>query len=219
MCFNPTVSLIAFTLSIVSFVVLIRLKLYPASVIVFYTSLMQLLEYFAHNSILEKNTTMNVVTSKLIFFFVFIQPLLFYLSSLITKGKYVVPNSERFFFLIPLYIVFCASFYVYLDKRSLFKSTYLDDSCQSVCRMSWDFFGNNLWYSSIALLLYILICLVFYKNSVLHFYAITMFVIALLYTIYFTRDMKQIWAVFGSIWCFLAVTYGPMVIYRHFNPS
>jgi hypothetical protein len=162
---------------------------------------------------------MNVVTSKLIFFFVFIQPLLFYVSSLITKGKYMVPNSERFLFLLPLYIVFCVSFYVYLDKRSLFTSRYLDDSCQSVCRMSWDFFGHNLWYSSIALLLYILICFVFLKNSVLHFYAITMFVIALLYSIYFTRDMKQIWAVFGSIWCFLSVTYGPMVIYRHFNPS
>ena len=97
MCFNPTASLIAFSIGFVSWIILLYLKLYNSSIIVLYLSIMQLLEYYAHISIINKDNDTNVITSKLIFIFALIQPILYYTSTLLTKGKYYFNNANTYF--------------------------------------------------------------------------------------------------------------------------
>lgn len=218
MCFNPTASLIAFAIGFVSWVVLLSMKMYSDALIAMYLFAMQLLEYFAHKSVINRDKVMNVITAKLIYLFIFVQPLLFYAASTMLKQKYWVKDANRFLFLIPVYIIFCGFFYRYLNQRNLFQTTYLDDSCKNICRMSWDFFAYNKGLTTIALLLYLLICTAFFKKTLIPLYAIVLFVVSLIYTIFLSRDLKTAFSIFGSIWCFLAITYGPATIYKTLYP-
>ena len=217
MCFNPEASLIAFSIGFISWIILLYLKIYNAAIIVMYLYIMQLLEYFAHTSIIQKREGMNSISSKLIFIFVFLQPILFYVSTLLTDKKYFFKSSNNYLFLLPLYTLYSIYFYIYLDNKRLFKTTYLDDSCKSICRMSWDFFGYNKTFTLIGLLFYLSICIVFWKQGAVHYYAQLLFLISVLYTLFLSRKVKQILSMFGSIWCFLAVTYGPFVIISHYK--
>jgi len=217
MCFNPTASLIAFSIGLVSFIILLYLKIYNASIIVFDLFVIQLLEYFAHTSIINKDQVMNNISSKLIFIFVLIQPILYYLTSLITNKQYIIKNANDYLFILPIYIIICVLFYFYLNSKNLFKTTYLNDSCKSICRLSWDFFGYNKLISIIILLLYIAIFIAFWKNISLNYYSHILIVIAFIYTVFLTRDLKSIFSIFGSIWCFLSVTYGPLVIMNYYK--
>jgi hypothetical protein len=95
MCFNPTASLIAFFIGLISFIILLYLNIYNAAIMVFDLFIIQLLEYFAHISIINKNKNMNEISSKLIYIFVFSQPLLFYFSSFITNKPFFYKNANK----------------------------------------------------------------------------------------------------------------------------
>ena len=217
MCFNPTASLIAFSIGFVSWIILLYLKLYNSSIIVLYLSIMQILEYYAHISIINKDNDTNIITSKLIFIFALIQPILYYTSTLLTKGKYYFNNANKYLFLIPCYFLFLVIFYFYLNSKNVFKTTYLNDTCDTICRLSWDFFGYNKIFTIIAFIFYIFICLIFWKKYALVYYAHVLILISVIYTLFLSRDIKVLVSIFGSIWCFLAVTYGPLVILDHFG--
>jgi hypothetical protein len=215
MCFNPTASLIAFSIGFISFIILLYLKIYTAAIIVFDLFIIQLLEYYAHTSIINKDKSMNEISSKLIYIFVFSQPLIFYLSSLISKVNFVYKNANNYLFLLPIYIILLIIFYFYLNSKKLFKTTYLNDSCKSICRLSWDFFSYNIIFSTIIGILYFAIMVIFWKKSTLKYYGEILILIAFVYTVFLTRQLKSIFSIFGSIWCFLSVTYGPLVIMKH----
>lgn len=216
MCFNPEASLFAFSIGFVSWIILLYLKIYNAAIIVMYLYIMQLLEYFAHTSIITKNEFMNIITSKLIYIFVVLQPLLYYVSTFFTKTKYLFKWANNYLFLLPIYIVYSIFFYIYLNNKNLFKTTYLNDSCKSICRMSWDFLGYNKILSIIGFILYLCICIIFWKPGTLHYYAEILFIVSMIYTVFLSRDLKKIFSIFGSIWCFLAVTYGPFIIIKNY---
>lgn len=217
MCFNPTASLIAFSIGITSFIILLYLKIFNCAFIVIYLSFIQLLEYFAHKSLINKNKIMNIITSKLIFFVVLFQPIIYYISSLFTKKNYVFKNANNYLFLIPVYCICIVFFYIYLNNKNLFKTTYLNNSCENICRLSWDFFGYNKIFSTIIFILYFAICIIFWKKITMPYFAQILITIAIIYTFFLTRELKTVFSIFGSIWCFLAVTYGPFVIINHFR--
>lgn len=217
MCFNPTASLIACSIGIISFIILLYLKIYNCAFIVIYLSLIQLLEYFAHNSIINKNTLMNISISKIIFFVVLFQPIIYYISSLFTKINYTFKNANNYLFLIPLYCICVICFYIYLNNKKLFKTTYLNNSCENICRLSWDFFGYNKIFTIIIFILYFAICIIFWKKITVNYYAYLLISISIIYTFFLTRELKSAFSIFGSIWCFLAVTYGPFVIINHYR--
>ena len=215
MCFNPTASLFAFSIGIISWIILLFLQINNAALIVIYLSLIQLVEYFAHISLINKDTNMNIITSKLIFFITLFQPLVYYIASLLTNTKYSFKYANDYLFLIPIYIVAIIFFYIYLNNNKLFKITYLNNSCQNICRLSWDFFGYNKLFTIFVFILYFAICIIFWKKMTLDFYAQILIIISIIYTLFLSRKLKSIFSIFGSIWCFLAVSYGPFVIIRY----
>jgi len=218
MCFNPTASLIAFSIGFISLCVLVVLKIYSVSIIVLYLTIIQLLEYFAHKSIIHKDAILNIAISKLIFIFVFLQPIMFYVSSLFFKGKYLIKNANNYLCLIPIYIIFSVYFYYYLNKNHSFSTTYLR-TCNkhsfSVCRLSWNFFSINKLLSLLFLAFYFFICLIWYKNHKFLWFPYIMLFLSVVYTFIFSNDVKSFFSIFGSIWCFLSITYGPLVILNH----
>ena len=217
MCFNPETSLISFSIGFVSWIILLYLKLYTAAIIVIDLFIIQLLEYFAHKSIIDKNEYMNTLSSKLIFIFVLIQPLVYYLSSFFANTRYIIKSATKYLFLIPIYTILCIIFYYYLNNKNVFKTTYLNDSCKSICRLSWDYFGYNKIFSFIIFILYFTICILFLKPPTLHYFAEILILIAIIYTLILSREIKTVFSIFGSIWCFLSVTYGPLVILKHYK--
>jgi hypothetical protein len=217
MCFNPETSLISFSIGFVSWIILLYLKLYNTAIIVIDLFIIQLLEYFAHKSITDKNEFMNILSSKLIFIFVLIQPLVYYISSFFANTRYIIKSAPNYLFLIPIYIIICTIFYFYLNSKNLFKTTYLNDSCKSICRLSWDYFGYNKIFTFIIFILYFIICGLFLKPPTLHYYAEILILIAIIYTLFLSREIKTMFSIFGSIWCFLSVTYGPLVIMKYYK--
>ena len=217
MCFNPTASLIAFSIGFISFIIMFYLKMYNISIVLFDLFIIQLLEYYAHTSIINKDTNTNIIVSKLIYVFVIIQPLIYYISSLITKGPFIFKNANNYLWLLPIYIIICIIYYHYLNSKNLFKTTYLSDTCKSICRLSWDFFGYNKLFSVIILILYLLICIIFWKNVSFKYYGQILIIIAFIYTVFLTKNLKAIFSIFGSIWCFLSVTYGPLVLMKYYQ--
>jgi len=217
MCFNPTTSLIAFSISFISLCFLIYLKMYGVSIIVSYLTIMQLLEYFAHKSIINKDTNLNITISKLIFIILFLQPIMFCVSSLFFKEKYVLKNANNYLFLLPIYIIFSAYFYYYLNKKQLFSTGYLKTckSTNSICRLSWNFFSVNKLLSITLMIFYFSICFIWYKNNKFVWFPYIMLFISMIYTFIFSNDVKSFFSMFGSIWCFLSVTYGPLVLLNY----
>jgi hypothetical protein len=222
MCFNPTVSLIAFSISFFSTIYLIYLKLYSGSIITSYLALIQLLEYYSHISI-NKDKNLNVLSAKLIFIIVFLQPFLIYISTIInTKNinlqMYNYKNTHKYsLYIFLLYIIFGFFFYNDINNKQKFKTEYLtcssiNDSITSVCRLRWIFFEYNPYYSIIFILFYLGICLMYSIKDILHIISIILIFIAIIYSIFFTKQLKISFGLFGSIWCFLAVIYGPFYI-------
>jgi hypothetical protein len=167
---------------------------------------------------------MNNITSKLIYILIVVQPVMYYLSSLMETSEYNMKNANDYLFLIPFYIFICLLLFIDLYKKDLFKITYLTNSCTNICRLSWDFFGYNKSYYSviygILFLLYLSISYIFWKKSTIEFVSISMLLIALFYTMFFNKKQKSFMPIFASIYCFLGVTYGPITLINYYlNPS
>lgn len=226
MCFNPTASLIAFSISFLSTIYLIYLKIYGSSIITGYLALIQLLEYYSHISI-NKDNNLNHLAAKLIFIVVFLQPILFCISIIIDKYKYTKIYNYKFNFnyslyIFLLYIIFGLFFYNDINNKQKFKTDYLKCSSinksitsTSVCRLRWIFFEYNPYYSFIFILFYWGICLMYIGDNIGYILYITLVMIAIIYSIFVTGQIKKSFGIFGSIWCFLAVIYGPLIIYNH----
>ena len=76
MCFNETASLVAFSIGVISTIILFQMKLYNFSI--FYISIftMQLIEYYAHKSLTTNNIAMNKMSAYFGYFLILSQPII-----------------------------------------------------------------------------------------------------------------------------------------------
>ena len=216
MCFNETASLVAFSIGVLSTIVLFYMKLYSFSIFYISIFLMQLIEYYAHKSLRTNNMYMNKITAYTAYFLILLQPII------LSYVSYDNINSKKQNILILLCLSFLIfglfSFYQnYKSKK--FKISYFENVCENtICRLNWNYFDINFYHSFIFSLFYFGIILFvgyyrkLYYNSIL---TIMTFLLGLtiLYMITENKKIKLFNAkFFGSLWCFICVVAGPLVI-------
>ena len=185
---------------------ILYVKQYPVFYVsmLFFITLMQLVEYFTHKSISIQDLKMNELCTKFILITLFIQPVAY-----CYMGMY--------------YCFLFIFMYLYFDAHHLFKTTYLK-KCETVCRLKWfDLKGKESWLGVVFIILYMTLMIDFgydpgfkYKWGA-HFVPISL-VIACIYS--FTVLKTNIFAKFsymGSLWCFLSVVFGPIMLLTY-NP-
>ena len=211
MCFNESASLAAFSIGVLSTMVLLHMKLYKFSI--FYTSifLMQLIEYYAHKSLLTNNINMNKISSYFIYFLIMSQPII--LSYLCFND--IHKNSQNTLIILCLtYLIYGIYVFIKTYKSENFKISYAEKKCNnSVCRLNWDLLSVNFYYRLISGLFYFGISsFVAYnrKSDNISILTILVFLLGLTF-LYITNENKKI-HVFSSLWCFISVIAGPLVI-------
>ena len=216
MCFNETASLAAFSIGVISTMVLVYMKLYNFSLFYSTIILMQLVEYYAHKSLLTNNINMNKIASYFAYFLLISQPLIL---SYISYSNINHESQNTLILLCIGFIVFgLFSFYQNYTSNQ-FRISYIDNICKtSFCRLNWEYFNINLFHNYIFALFYFgIIAYVGYsrnlnKNNIL---LISMILLGLT-ILYMMIENKKINAfkssLFGSLWCFLCVILGPLVI-------
>ena len=219
MCFNETASFVAFSTGML-FCGILYLNQYPVFYIsmLFFITIMQLVEYFTHKSITVQDAKMNELCTKFILITLFIQPVAYCYMGMYHPPAPTMHNTK---FMSPLMIAYCFLFifmYLYFDAHHLFKTTYLK-KCETVCRLKWfDLKGKDSWLGVVFIFLYMALMLDFgydpkfkYRWGA-HFVPISL-VVACIYS--FTVLKSNIFAKFsymGSLWCFLSVVFGPVML-------
>ena len=224
MCFNETASIVALTIGVVFSVILVYYNHIAYAGLLFAITLMQLYEYFAHHSILTHDTALNVLSTKLIFFGIVLQPIVLAFCNVNFLPKTCYYNYPKIVKSIPwilmIYIAYSVFLFMYMNDHNMFITKYLNTQCSSICRLNW--FDNVKSYMAtilfvIYVLLYIIIMQVymFYDPRLpLQYINSIVLIIALLYTFFILKlNITPGISVLGSIWCFFAVFMGPYVLY------
>ena len=211
MCFNESASLAAFSVGLLSTMVLLHMKLYKFSIFYISIFLMQLIEYYAHKSLLTNNTNMNKMSAYFGYFLIMTQPIILSYISFNDLHK----NSQNTLIILCLaYIIY--GLYVFLNN---YKSKQFRISCvekkynNSVCRLNWDFLFVNFYSGLMMGLFYFgITSFVSYNRKSDNISILTMLVFLLGLTfLYITSENKKL-HVFSSLWCFICVIAGPFVI-------
>ena len=212
MCFNEAASLVAFSIGVISTIVLFYMKLYKFAI--FYISIftMQLIEYYAHKSLKTNNIAMNKMSSYFGYFLIMSQPLLLSYLSFNDIHK----NSQNTLIMLCLaYMIY--GLYVFLKtyKSKKFRISYIENVCKStVCRLKWEYYNVNVYNSLILSLFFFGIAFFvgYYRKSD-NISILPIFTLLLgLTLLYVTFDTKQFSSLWASLWCFTCVTAGPLVI-------
>ena len=222
MCFNETASITAFAIGTVCLAYTIYKKMYVFSFLYVTIVLMQLVEYYAHLSLNIKNAEMNKYSAIAGFILLVIQPVIWaiyvsYTHTKNTKIQTIVLVASIMF------ILFSVGLSVIIEKTNSFRFAYLHDKCNSsVCRLKWNFMSGTMVGSFIFLAFYVALFAYPYFQVLKHkttestyfSVTITLLVLGILYMILYDkiRNGKGILSGFGSIWCFLCVFTGPLVI-------
>tara|TARA_A100001015_G_scaffold315220_1_gene426541 strand:+ start:1320 stop:1997 length:678 start_codon:yes stop_codon:yes gene_type:complete len=218
MCFNETASLAAFSIGVLSTMILLHMKLYKFSI--FYTSifLMQLIEYYAHKSLLTNDTNMNKISAYFGYFLIITQPIILSYISFNDLHK----NSQNTLIILCLaYIIY--GLYVFLKtyKSKNFRISYAENICKTtVCRLKWEYYNVNFYNSLILLLLYFSITYFVgfnRKSKNISILPILTFLLGLtmLYVVFETKELNinfSLNSLWSSLWCFMCVIVGPLVI-------
>ena len=216
MCFNETASLAAFSIGVISTIVLIRMKLYNFSLFYSTIILMQLVEYYAHKSLLTNNINMNKIASYFAYLLLMIQPLIL---SYVSYSNINRKSQNTLILLCISFIVFGLFSFYQNHTSSKFRISYIDNVCKtSFCRLNWEYFNIKLFHNHIFLLFYFGIISYVGYNSNLNknnFLIISMLILGIT-LLYMMTENKEINVLnssfFGSLWCFLCVILGPLVI-------
>ena len=224
MCFNETASIVALTIGVVFSVILVYYNHIAYAGLLFAITLMQLYEYFAHHSILTHDTALNVLSTKLIFFGIVLQPIVLAFCNVNFLPKTCYYNYPKIVksspWILMIYIAYSVFLFMYMNDHNMFITKYLNTQCSSICRLNW--FDNVKSYMAtilfvIYVLLYIIIMQVymFYDPRLpLQYINSIVLIIALLYTFFILKlNITPGISVLGSIWCFFAVFMGPYVLY------
>ncbi len=211
MCFNETASLVAFSIGVLSTMVLLHMKLYKFSIFYISVILVQLIEYYAHKSLSTNNINMNKISSYFIYFLTFLQPIILSYLSFNDIHK----NSQNTLIILCLaYIIYAIYVFVKTYKSKQFKISCVQTKYNnSVCRLNWDFLFVNFYNGLMMGLFYFGISsFVAYnrKSDNISILTILVFLLGLTF-LYITNENKKL-HVFSSLWCFICVTAGPLVI-------
>jgi len=171
MCFNETASLVAFSIGVISTIILFQMKLYNFSI--FYISIftMQLVEYYAHKSLTTNNIAMNKMSAYFGYFLILSQPIIL---------SYLTYNN--------------------IDKN--FQNTLIF-LCLSFITFGLFYFGIAYFVSYNR------------KSKNISILPILTFLLGLtiLYMMFETKQINTFkTSIFGSLWCYLCVIAGPLVI-------
>jgi hypothetical protein len=219
MCFNETASLAAFSTGML-FCAILYVMGYPIFYIsmLFFITIMQIVEYFTHKSITTGNIKMNELCTKIILITLFIQPIMYcYMGMYHSPSKQMI-NTKLYSPLMLVYVLFFIFMYLYFDAHRIFKTTYLD-KCDTVCRLKWlDLKGFAGILGVIFVVLYMAVFIDFgvdprfkYKWAA-HFVPICL-VIASIYSLTLSNySIFSKMSYMGSLWCFLAVSFGPIML-------
>lgn len=223
MCFNSTSSLLAFSFGTVISLILLLRKEYFYSLFSFSIVIIQLIEYFAHKSINENNKGLNEIASKLILIVIFLQPIIYSLgliyfppSNIVFKFKNKVNN---FLILGVIYLIMFLLLWFYNQKNDGFKIEHIN-KCDSICRLNWSMLLTNMYFSLPFVILYFWLFINFNfvtKDSnlfLLNNFTVLILFASILYTIFIdkAKNLGIVYSVFPSLWCFLAVFYGLIVL-------
>jgi hypothetical protein len=220
MCFNEATSMTVFLLSFLFFLLLLlrgmimkdRVDIY-ASIITLLIGSMQLVEFFLWKY--PHCSPLNHFLSLLIFALLFLQPIIRCLSIHLLFG---IKNKSIYFIMwISVFLFTCIMIY----NLQIFQQLCLCSlpACPSGCRLRWA--TLSLRTTSMTLfwifyfILFLLCDLVDFNHGLIRRYPIryllfpVTILLAILYTV--TISPKN---VFGSTWCFLALLYGPLALFR-----
>ena len=225
MCFNSISSLSAFTFGTLCSMILFYKSHYFYALFSFSIVIMQLSEYFAHISLVTKNKHLNNLASKSIYLILFLQPIIYTVCLIILPPdqiQFLYPNSinQVYIPLLLIYITLIAYYYNYLNRKDLFYTTYFFDNCKHICRLNWNFLNTKPLLIGLFVIIYFIFFLLFsYKDSnrqitfLNHFNSIVL-LLSLIYIILIGRNkpIKKIFTTFGSLWCFLCVFYGLILL-------
>ena len=224
MCFNETASIVAFSIGIVFSIILVYYNHIAYAGLLFAVTLMQLYEYFAHHSIVTHDTALNVLSTKLIYVGIVLQPIVFAICNVNFLPKTCYYNYPKIIKAFPwallMYIAYSIFLFMYMNDHDMFITKYLTTPCTSVCRLNW--FDNIKSYMAtilfaVFLILYAIIMILYnFYDPRLPIQRINsiFLIIAALYTFVILKlNIIPGISVFGSIWCFFAVFMGPYILY------
>ena len=224
MCFNAPASMCAFLIGAVFSAILFARKQYFYSVFSFNIAIIQLLEFFVHISLNTNNHAMNKISSMLIMFFIFLQPITYSLLLYFVPPKgasFTNPQWKHMFIgLAILAFINFLCYFIYLYQNNKFHIGYLN-KCGNVCRLDWSFMTSNWIFTWIYIFFYFVL---FYNarfdvfstttNYLQNFFMYTL-VAAFVY-IFIIDQVKNLGTVvtsFGSLWCFLSVFYAMFMVF------
>ena len=222
MCFNETASITAFAIGSVCLAYTIYKKMYVFSFLYVTIVLMQLVEYYAHLSLNTKNATMNKYTAMAGFILLIIQPVIWALYVCYACGKN--KNKQTITLsMISLFLLFNVFLFNAIEKADAFRYTYLNKKCNgSICRLKWNFMSGSILGSFVFLAFYVFIFSYPYFQILKHkiegvtYFSVTiaLLVLSIIYMILCDKisNGKELLGGFGSIWCFLCVFTGPLMI-------
>ena len=224
MCFSAGASISAFSVGVVSLLVMLQRNMQSAAVVYATIIFMQLAEYFAHTSLLSGNKTQNTWSAVLIFATIFLQPVIW---SLYSAHHFVKSSGARciIYGAVAVFSLFFVYFYRFLQQRDALRVGYLKPACgpgDKICRLDWSFLKESTPLSLVFLFFYFFLFI--FANCAasgahprlrLMFGALPLLLGASLLFMVFAdnvRDMPTIVSGFGSIWCISAVLVGPLAL-------
>ena len=224
MCFNAGASIGAFFIGVVSLLVMLQRKMQSIAFLYSTIIVMQLAEYFAHNSLTNGSKTENFRATTTILLVVFLQPVLWGLYSAIYRVKGAT-NRTIIYGAVALFSLFFGYFYLFLRKRGALHVSYLKPKCgagDKICRLDWSFFKESIPLSLVFLFFYFFLFMfsVYATPTAsiqqLLVFGVSPFLLAasILFMIFAdnVRDMPSLVSGFGSIWCISVVLVGPLVL-------
>jgi len=224
MCFSAGASIAAFSVGAVSLLVMLRRNMHSAALFYSIIVVMQLAEYFAHNSLLSGNKAENKWSAAAILLIIFLQPVVW---SLYAAHYFVKSNSSRtiIYGAVALFSLFFGYFYSFLQRRNAFRVDYLKPKCgpgASICRLDWTSLKESTLLSLVFISFYFFLFLFSNRAALaansrlwLMFSALPLLLVASLGFMVFVDNVRNTSALvsgFGSIWCISAVLVGPLTL-------
>ena len=221
MCFNETASRLLSPL-VQCVLYIVYKKMYVFSFLYVTIVLMQLVEYYGHLALTTKNTKLNKQAAIAGMVLLVTQPVIWamYISYVHTKNtriQTVILVTSILFILLSIILS------TIIEKTDGFKFAYLHDKCNSpICRLKWKYMSESTIGSFMFLLVYVFLfaypCFQIIqqktKETTYFSVVITLLVLGIMYMILCDKitNGKEILGGFGSIWCFLCVFTGPLII-------
>ena len=222
MCFNEKASITAFSIGSVCLGYTIYKKMYIFSILYVTIVLMQLLEYYAHLALDTKNAAMNKHTAMAGFILIIIQPIIWalYVCYAHSEDKNI---QNMILFMSIMFILFSVFLFNTIEKADAFRYTYLNEKCSSsICRLKWNFLSGSIIGSFVFLAFYIFLFAYAYyqvlqnkmESMTVFPVTVSLIVLSIIYMILLDKisSGKELLSGFGSIWCFLCVFIGPLMI-------